>query len=265
MASASAIISSESIDRRFAALRADSRRALVCYITAGHPSRAATVELLEGLEQAGADVIELGVPFSDPVADGPVIQQSSAVALAGGVTLTGSLELLRSARVSVPVVLFTYLNPLLAAGLDVLARARDAGAAGVLVTDLPLGADPMRERWLSASGLAFIRLVAPTTPAERLAGICEHASGFVYLISRMGVTGTREDSPADVGPMVTRLRAVTDLPICAGFGISTPAQARAVSRVADGVVVGSAIVKAAGVSTDAAVNLVRSMREAMDG
>ncbi|CAN5707897.1 tryptophan synthase subunit alpha [soil metagenome] len=265
MASASATISSESITRRFAALRAESRRALVCYVTAGHPSPAATVELLEGLEQAGADVIELGVPFSDPVADGPVIQESSAAALANGVTLAGSLELLRGARLSVPVVLFTYLNPLLAAGPEVLSRARDAGAAGILVTDLPLGADPAREGWLSASELDFIRLVAPTTPAERLAGICEHASGFVYLISRMGVTGTREDAPADVGPMVTRLRAVTDLPVCVGFGISTPAQARTVARMADGVVVGSAIVKAAGKSTDAALNLVRSMREAMDG
>ena len=265
MASASAIISSDAIARRFEALRAESRRALVCYVTAGHPSPAATVELLEGLDAAGADVIELGVPFSDPVADGPVIQRSSSVALANGVTLHGALELLGKARVSVPVVLFTYLNPLLAAGPDVLRRAEEAGIAGILVTDLPLGADPTRERWLADSGLDFIRLVAPTTPAARLAGICEHGSGFVYLISRMGVTGTRDDTPPDVAPMVARLREVTDLPVCAGFGISTPAQARAVSRLADGVVVGSAIVQAAGESTDAALNLVRSMREAMDG
>ncbi|MEX0908839.1 MAG: tryptophan synthase subunit alpha [Gemmatimonadaceae bacterium] len=265
MASASAIISSESIARRFEALRAESRRALVCYVTAGHPSQAATVELLEGLEAVGADVIELGVPFSDPVADGPVIQRSSSVALANGVTLHGSLELLRKARLSVPVVLFTYLNPLLAAGPDVLRRASEAGIAGILVTDLPLGADPKRESWLAESGLDFIRLVAPTTPPSRLAGICEHGGGFVYLISRMGVTGTRDDAPPDVAPMVARLREVTDLPVCVGFGISTPAQARAVSRLADGVVVGSAIVQAAGESTDAALNLVRSMREAMDG
>ncbi|HUR91578.1 MAG TPA: tryptophan synthase subunit alpha [Gemmatimonadaceae bacterium] len=265
MASASAIISSESIARKFAALRADSRRALVCYVTAGHPSRSATVELLEGLDAAGADVIELGVPFSDPVADGPVIQESSAAALANGMTLDGALDVLRDARVSAPVVLFTYLNPLLAAGPGVLDRAAAAGVAGMLVTDLPLGADPEREAWLSASGLDFIRLVAPTTPESRLAGICEHGSGFVYLISRMGVTGTREEAPADVAPMVRRLRTVTDLPVCVGFGISTPAQARAVAQVADGVVVGSAIVKAAGRSVDAAVNLVRSMREAMDG
>lgn len=265
MESASAIISSDAIERRFAALRAESRRALVCYVTAGHPTLAATVELLEGLEAAGADVIELGVPFSDPVADGPVIQRSSSVALANGVTLQSSLELLKQARLSVPVVLFTYLNPLLAAGPDALRRARDAGIAGILVTDLPLGADPKRESWLAASGLDFIRLVAPTTPPARLAGICEHGSGFVYLISRMGVTGTRDDTPPDVEPMVARLREVTDLPVCVGFGISTPAQARAVSRLADGVVVGSAIVRAAGESTGAALNLVRSMREAMDG
>ena len=265
MASASGIISSESLARRFAALRAESRRALVCYVTAGHPSPAATGELLEGLQDAGADVIELGVPFSDPVADGPVIQESSAVALANGVTLDGALDLLRDSRVTVPVVLFTYLNPLLAAGPDVLARASDAGVAGILVTDLPLGADPAREAWLAAGDLDFVRLVAPTTPEDRLAGICEHGSGFVYLISRLGVTGTREEAPADVAPMVRRLRAVTDLPVCVGFGISTPAQARAVAAIADGVVVGSAIVKAAGQSVAAAVNLVRSMREAMDG
>ena len=265
MAFASGIISSESIAQRFEALRADKRRALVCYATAGHPTLTASEDLLHGLEAAGADVIELGVPFSDPVADGPVIQESSSVALANGVTLDGTLDLLARARLSVPVVLFTYLNPLLAAGAGVLIRAKDAGAAGVLVTDLPLGADLEREAWLAGSDLDFIRLVAPTTPPERLAGICEHGSGFVYLISRMGVTGTRDDAPADVAPMVERLRAVTELPICVGFGISTPTQARTVAAVADGVVVGSAIVKAAGQSVDAAVNLVRSMREAMDG
>ncbi len=265
MESASGIISSELIARRFEALRAESRRALVCYVTAGHPSPSATVDLLQGLESAGADVIELGVPFSDPVADGPIIQASSSTALANGVTLDISLELLRQAHVSVPVVLFTYLNPLLAAGPEVLTRAVAAGIAGILVTDLPLGADPGRERWLAESSLDFIRLVAPTTPPSRLAGICEHGGGFVYLISRMGVTGTRDDAPPDVAPMVARLREVTDLPVCVGFGISTPAQARAVSRLADGVVVGSAIVQAAGESTDTALNLVRSMREAMDG
>lgn len=265
MESASGIISSESIARRFKALRADSRRALVCYVTAGHPSPSATVKLLQGLESAGADIIELGVPFSDPVADGPVIQASSSVALANGVTLDSSLELLGQAGVSVPVVLFTYLNPLLAAGPGVLKRAADAGIAGILVTDLPLGADPAREAELARSGLDFIRLVAPTTPDDRLAGICEHGSGFVYLISRLGVTGTRDEAPADVGPMVRKLRSVTDLPVCVGFGISTPAQARAVSKMADGVVVGSAIVRAAGESVEAAVQLVRSMREAMDG
>lgn len=265
MAFASGIISSESIAQRFEALRAEKRRALVCYVTSGHPTPAASEELLHGLEESGADVIELGVPFSDPVADGPVIQESSSVALANGTTLDGSLDLLARTRLTVPVVLFTYLNPLLAAGPGVLERAKDAGVAGILVTDLPLGADVEREEWLSRSDLDFIRLVAPTTPPERLAGICEHGSGFVYLISRMGVTGTRDDAPGDVALMVERLRAVTELPICVGFGISTPAQARTVATAADGVVVGSAIVRAAGKSVESAVNLVRSMREAMDG
>lgn len=249
---------------RFTQLRASGRRALVPYITAGHPSANATLELMAGLESAGADVIELGVPFSDPMADGPIIQASSQQALANGMTLDGVLDLVARARVGIPIVLFTYLNPLLAAGRDVLARAAAAGAHAVLVTDLPVGADPALERWLGDGPLSFIRLVAPTTPEARMAEIAQHGSGFVYLISRLGVTGVRDQLPVDLADTIGRLRRATELPICVGFGVSRPEQARAVAELADGVVVGSAIVRAAGESVERAVELAASLRAAID-
>lgn len=246
------------------ALRAAKRRALVCYVTAGHPDAAASLALVRGIAEAGADVIELGVPFSDPVADGPVIQGSSQRALEQGMTLDKALELASAAAVRVPLVLFSYLNPLLAAGPDVLSRAKAAGISGLLVTDLPVGADPAREKWIGNGPLAFVRLVAPTTPTDRMAQIASHGSGFVYLISRLGVTGVRNDVPADLPGTVNRLRSVCALPICVGFGVSTPAQARAVAGLADGVVVGSALVQAAERSIDEAVAFVRSLRAALD-
>ena len=246
------------------ALRDAGRRALVCYVTAGHPDPAASVALLRGIDAAGADVIELGVPFSDPMADGPVIQASSQRALDHGMTLGRTLDVIREARVRAPIVLFTYLNPLLAAGPDVLDRAVAAGAHGVLVTDLPVGADPMREQWLGNGPLGFVRLVAPTTPLERMREIAAHGSGFVYLISRRGVTGVRTDVPAELPETMARLRQATTLPVCVGFGISTAEQAKAVGRLADGIVVGSAIVQAADKSLDAATELVSTLRRALD-
>ena len=252
------------IDRRFAALRGAGRRALVCYVTAGHPDPERSVALLQGLEEAGADVIELGVPFSEPLADGPVIQHSSHVALTHGVDLTASLALLERARLRTPVVLFSYLNPILAAGRDVLARAAAAGVHGILVTDLPVGADREREAWIGAGPLDFVRLVAPTTPPARMAEIGRHGSGFVYLISRLGVTGEQEALASTLPASVDRLRAATTLPICVGFGIARPEQAAAVARLADGVVVGSALVRAADESVERAVALARSLRAAMD-
>jgi tryptophan synthase alpha chain len=177
----------------------------------------------------------------------------------------GALDLITEARLRSPVVLFTYLNPILAAGPDALGRAAEAGAAGILVTDIPVGADPDREEWLGSSPLAFIRLVAPTTPRERMAEIARHGSGFVYLISRLGVTGVREQTDASLPQTVARLRSATTLPICVGFGISTPEQARAVGELADGVVVGSALVKAAATGPEEVLKLTRSLREALDG
>ena len=264
MASTSATTSSDTLTQRLDALRRRGRRALVCYVTAGHPDVAGSIALLRGIESAGADVIELGVPFSDPMADGPIIQASSQRALDNGMTLSRTLDLVREARLKTPVVLFTYLNPLLAAGPDVLDRAAAAGAHGVLVTDLPVGADPVREEWLGSGPLAFVRLVAPTTPLERMREIASHGSGFVYLISRRGVTGVRSDVPVELPDTIARLRQATTLPVCVGFGISTADQAKTVGRLADGIVVGSAIVQAAGSSVDAAVDLVSTLRRALD-
>jgi tryptophan synthase alpha chain len=264
MASESATISSNKIDQRFDGLRSAKRKALVCYITAGHPDRARSLDLMKGLEDAGADVLEIGVPFSDPIADGPVIQQSSQEALAAGMTLGGALELVADAGLEIPVVLFSYLNPLLAGGDGILARARDAGVDGVLVTDLPVGADSERERWLGSSDLAFIRLVAPTTPFERMQEIARNGSGFVYLISRLGVTGAQRNLAADLPETASRLRAATDLPVCVGFGVSDASHARAAAEVADGVVVGSAIVRAAAERIENAFSLARTLRSALD-
>ncbi len=264
MASGLASISSDAIAQRFARLKEAGRRALVPYVTAGHPDPRRSVALLQGLEASGADVVEVGVPFSDPLADGAVIQASSQAALEQGVRFDQVLQVISDARLSIPVVLFSYLNPLIRGGEDALRRAADAGAHGVLVTDLPLGADPAREAWFARSPLAFIRLVAPTTPAARMAEIARTGSGFVYLISRLGVTGERSDLPTELPATVTRLRAATSLPICVGFGIAKPEQARRVAALADGVVVGSAIVRAAGESVEAALRLASSLRRAID-
>ena len=257
--------SSDAIERRFAALRRARRPALVVYVTAGHPDPARSLELLQGLAASGADIIEVGVPFSDPMADGPVIQASSQRALDAGMTLDRTLELVNRARPEIPVVLFTYLNPILAAGPDALARAADAGADGLLVTDLPVGADPELEAWLGGGPLAFVRLVAPTTPRERMAEIARHGRGFVYLISRLGVTGARDELPRELPSTVATLRSVTDLPVCVGFGIARPAQAAEVGRMADGVVVGSAVVREADASVERALDLVRALRAGLDG
>jgi tryptophan synthase alpha chain len=252
------------IERRFAELKAAGKRALVPYVTAGHPRPESLGDLLHALEDAGADVIELGLPFSDPMADGPIIQASSQRALELGMTFERLLKSVSAAKPRVPLVLFSYLNPILAAGADALTRAADAGFSGLLLTDLPVGADADRESWIGDGPLAFIRLVAPTTPVGRMREISSHGTGFVYLISRLGVTGVQNDLSAELPATVARLRSATSLPVCVGFGVSKPEQAAAVARVADGVVVGSAIVRAAGESIKAAADLTSSLRAAID-
>jgi tryptophan synthase alpha chain len=264
MASASATTSPDILGRHLTDLRAAGQRALVVYVTAGHPDIDRSLELVRGLDDAGADVIEVGVPFSDPIADGPVIQASSQRALEQGMTLERTLDLVARARVRAPIVLFTYLNPLLRNRAGLLERAAESGVHGVLVTDLPVGADPELEAWLGGGPLAFVRLVAPTTPRTRMAEIARHGRGFVYLISRLGVTGEHGELPDELPATVAALREATSLPICVGFGISRPEQAVAVGRIADGVVVGSAVVRAADRDIDAALSLVRSMRASLD-
>ena len=265
MASGLATISSNAIERRFADLRAVSRKAFVPYVTAGHPDRSRSIALLQGLEAAGADIVEVGVPFSDPLADGAVIQASSQKALDQGIRFDHVLEIISAAKLSIPVVLFSYLNPLIRGGDDALKRAAEAGAHGVLVTDLPLGADPQLETWFAESPLDFIRLVAPTTPSDRMRQIAHTGSGFVYLISRLGVTGEQASLSAELPTTAARLRAATSLPLCIGFGIATPDQARAAAALGDGVVVGSAIVRAAEESVESAVALAVALRRGIDG
>jgi tryptophan synthase alpha chain len=245
-------------------LRGAKRRALVPYITAGHPDGDKTVELIQGLQDAGADVIELGLPFSDPMADGPVIQASSQAALDQGMNFDRVLELASRAMARVPLVMMSYVNPIMAAGPDALTRAADAGFSGLLLTDVPVGSDPELEARIGEGPLAFIRLVAPTTPVERMKEIAEHGSGFVYLISSLGVTGMRDQLPPELPSTVKRLRDATPLPVCVGFGVSRPEQAAQVARIADGVVVGSAIVRAAGQDVKQAVALAASLRAAID-
>jgi tryptophan synthase alpha chain len=236
-------LSENAIAERWRAL--GKSRALIPYLTAGFPTPAVSLEALRRVVAAGADFVEVGVPFSDPLADGPTIQRTTQTALEQGVTLPRVLGLIREAALSVPVIIMTYLNPVLAYGVDRFGRdAQAAGAAGVLLTDLPAGADPAVEAAVTHSGLALIRLVAPTTDDRRLTSALQGATGFVYLISRLGVTGARDTVPADLEAQLRRVRAATRLPVAVGFGIGTPAQAAVAARYADGVVVGSALMDA---------------------
>jgi len=233
------------IAARWKQVRAERRAALIPFFTAGFPDRDGCLAALRAAVDAGADIVELGIPFSDPLADGPTIQRSSQTALQGGMTTTGVLDLVREAQLGVPVVLMTYANPVLAYGADRFVKdAVSAGAAAVLLTDVPAGADPALEGTIAASPLDLIRLVAPTTTDARLAAAVQGGRGFLYFISRLGVTGARPDAPSDLQRQVERFRRVTDLPIAVGFGISTAAQVKAAAAVADGVVVGSALVTA---------------------
>lgn len=228
------------------ALRRPGQAAFITYLTAGYPDRETSLAALRAA--AGfADILEVGVPFSDPVADGPVIQRASFDALGQGMTLRGTLDLIAEANLDRPVVLFSYLNPLLRYGFDrLLSDAAEAGVAGLLVTDLPAGADAALESAVRSSDLDLIPLVAPTTPSRRVAEIDASASAFLYLIGRLGVTGVGTPPSAGLEEMVDRVRGQARLPLAVGFGIASPTQVHAVANVADGVVVGSALVEALG-------------------
>jgi tryptophan synthase alpha chain len=270
MASASPTISSDidPLAALFAGLRSAGRRALIPYLTAGYPEPGRTAALLDVLADAGADVIELGVPFSDPVADGPTIQRSSQRALEHGVSMRWTLDTLRSFRErrDVPVVLFSYLNPVLGYGVDrFIADAAQAGAAGVLLTDLPVGADDALERSFQQAPFSFIRLAAPTTPRGRLEKMAAEAQGFLYYVGRMGVTGARQELRAETLSEVATLRSRVGIPVAVGFGVSTPEQAAEVARVSDGVIVGSALIDALDRDgNDGVAALMSRLREAID-
>jgi tryptophan synthase alpha chain len=236
-------LSENAIAARWRAL--GKSRALIPYLTAGFPTPAVSLDALRRVATAGADFVEVGIPFSDPLADGPTIQRTTQAALEQGMTVPRVLELISTAALAIPVIIMTYLNPVLAYGVERFAKdAQAAGAAGVVLTDLPAGADPAVEQAVTGSSLALIRLVAPTTDDARLKAALSGATGFVYLISRLGVTGVRDNVPADLDRQVQRLRAATRLPVAVGFGIGTPVQAAAAARSADGVVVGSALMDA---------------------
>jgi len=229
----------------FSALRRDARKAFIAYLTGGDPDPDATASLVLALERGGADLIELGVPFSDPIADGPVIQRASDRALRAGATLPRLLETVQEIRrkSQIPLLLFSYLNPLLRYGFDKLAKdAAAAGVDGVLLTDLCVEEAEEPVRRLREQGLDTVFLAAPTSTDHRLRLVAAHSSGFVYLVSRTGVTGAQASLAESAAPLAHRMRELTDLPIAIGFGIGKPQQVAEVARIADGVAVGSAIV-----------------------
>ena len=233
------------IQQAFDALRRERRGGMITYVTAGDPDAATSTRILVALAKGGADVLEVGVPFSDPLADGPVIQRATERALAAGMTLTGTLDVVRAVRreVDTPIVLFTYANPVLRMDPDIFARqAKRAGVDGVLLLDYPVEeAEPLR-RPVVAAGLDPIFLISPTTTDGRIRRSGELGRGFLYVISRLGVTGARDTLANDVGALIARVRAQSSLPVALGFGISSPAQVAKACAAADAAVVGSALV-----------------------
>jgi tryptophan synthase alpha chain len=235
-------LSESALAAAWASLRQRGRTALIPYLTAGHPDRARSLAAIQAAAEH-ADLIEVGVAFSDPLADGPTIQASSFEALRHGMTVPGTLELIAEARLTIPVIVFSYVNPVLRYGFDRFLRdAVEAGVAGLLLTDLPAGGDPAIEDSVRRSPLDLIRLIAPTTSGPRLREVTDGAQGFLYLVARLGVTGASASLSDDLSAYIARVRAVSSLPLALGFGISTPAQAATAARLADGVVVGSALV-----------------------
>ena len=266
---------SNRIDQRFAELKAQGRTALIPYITAGDPAPAHTVDFMHACVEAGADVIELGVPFSDPMADGPVIQKACERALVHGTRLQHVLEMVAEFRQrdsETPVVLMGYLNPIERMGYDVFTRqAQASGVDGVLVVDMPPEEAGDNAALFAEHGLQSIFLLAPTTSEARARAICEHGEGYLYYVSLKGVTGAATLDADAVGEQLSKLRRVTDLPLCVGFGIRDGATAAAIGRVADGVIVGSALVGRIAEHADdpasipaALKSILGEMREALD-
>jgi tryptophan synthase alpha chain len=255
-----------SLEAHLRALREGGRKILAPYLMCGFPSPEAFPDLLHGVIDAGADLLEIGVPYSDPLMDGPVIQRASDVALRAEVRPPATIRMMEAAKPAVPFVYMTYVNPILAMGEDEFARrAAASGASGTIVPDLPV---EEATSWTSAArahGLASVFLTAPTTPRDRLLAIVREGSGFVYCVSLLGVTGVRESLSERAAQVVALLREATDRPALVGIGVSTPEQAVAACAFADGVIVGSAVIRAVQEDgVEAAVQLVKSMREALD-
>ncbi len=250
----------------FGRARAGGRVALITFLTVGYPTPEATLELVPALERAGADLVELGVPFSDPIADGPVIQRAAYQALSRGVTPALCLQMaqdLRAAGLRVPLLLMGYYNPIHSWGpMGYAAACRQAGVDGLIVPDLPLEEAGELGEGCHAEGLALVGLAAPNTPGERLEAIARRSRGFLYLVSRPGTTGASASLPAGLAGYVGRARRVAPLPLALGFGLSNPAQIRQVARLVDGAVVGSAVVERAGHGPAAVEEFVRELRAA---
>ena len=234
------------IDTTFATLREQSRKAFVAYVAGGDPDFDRSLEILKALADAGSDIIELGVPFSDPMADGIVNQLAADRALKAGMSVPRILDLVRAFRETheTPLVLFTYLNPIYAYGYEKLHQdARDAGVDGILLLDLPPAEEAANPDFSNGEGLHHVHLIAPTTPSERKSTLAQSSKGFIYALSRTGVTGAHMAPSESIGAQVAELKAITDTPICVGFGITNPEQATMVASKADGIIVGSALVK----------------------
>lgn len=260
------------IDARFAALKAEGRAGFVSYVMAGDPSRDLTLDILRGLPAAGADIIELGFPFSDPMAEGPTIQRAALRGLKAGLTLRGTLDLVRDFRqgdTDTPVILMGYLNPIESYGHENFARdAAASGVDGVIIVDCPPEeADPLTDA-LDATQVSLIRLATPTSDDERLKIVAQRTSGFVYYVSVAGVTGVKEAEAKSVAPAVERVRAASGLPVAVGFGVKTPERAAEIARVADAVVAGSVLVDEVAAAlengTDPVVNLLARVKALAD-
>jgi tryptophan synthase alpha chain len=262
-------VSQTRIDRRFAALKAEGRAGFVAFVTAGDPDLERSFAILKGLPGAGVDVIELGMPFSDPMADGPAVQASSLRALKAGASMKTTLELVRRFRKgdeTTPIVLMGYYNPIYHYGVTAfLADAKAAGVDGLIVVDLPPEEDDELCVPALAAGLNFIRLTTPTTDEKRLPAVLANTSGFLYYVSVTGITGTRAGTADAVGAAVARLKRASPLPIAIGFGIRTPEQASAMARLADAVVVGSALVEAAVEGPARVLSLAEKLSKAVRG
>lgn len=258
------------IDARFAELRSAGKKAFVAYVCAGDPTLDATIDIVLALERAGVDVVELGVPFSDPLADGVVNQMAADRALKAGASTAGVLDMIRRLRErsQVPLVLFTYLNPVYTYGYERFhVDAAAAGADGVLVLDLPPDEAAQNAELKPAPQLRHIQLIAPTSPPERIADIARSAEGFVYYVSRLGVTGAQAEIATGIAEQVAIIQKATQVPVCVGFGVSNPEQAATIASKADGVVVGSAIVKLIeqnGLSADCAAKVEAFVKPLVD-